>query len=273
MNAAHDLEARLQFALQTAARAAALAYDYYRQFDSLTIEKKGHQDLVSNGDREVEQLVRDAIISSYPEDGIVGEEFENKPSQSGMYWVIDPIDGTASFVRGRPGWCVVIGCVQDDEAVVGVIADPVTSETFHAVKNGGAFLNGKPVKTSQSDSLGDGAVGTGYSSRAPAAFATTVIHKLLAEENGMLYQNGSGALMLSYVACGRLVGYTESHMYPWDCMAAMLLIKEAGGTVQPHCDDTPLLSGGGRVVAACPGVFDRLAALSNSVFDSDVPGR
>lgn len=268
MSSANDLEMRLQFTLQTAKLAAELAHGYYQQFDSLTIEKKGHQDLVSNGDREVELLIRDAIAEHYPDDGIVGEEFENKPSNSGLYWVIDPIDGTASFVRGRPGWCVVIACVQDDEAILGVVIDPVAAETFHAIKDGGAFLNGNPIKTSSSTSLGDGSVGTGYSSRAPSAYAVSIVQTLLVEENGIFYQNGSGALMLSYVACGRLIGYTESHMYPWDCMAAMLFIGEAGGIVQPTDNGTCMLTDGGRVVAACPGVYDRLAALSNAVFDS-----
>ncbi len=267
MISASELETRLQFTLQTAKRAAELAYGYYQQFDSLNIEKKGHQDLVSNGDREVELLVRDAIAKRYPDDGIVGEEFENKPAKSGLHWVIDPIDGTASFVRGRPGWCVVIACVQNDKAILGVVVDPVAAETFHAVKGSGAFLNGKPIKTSASMSLGDGSVGTGYSSRAPSAYAVSIVQKLLVEENGIFYQNGSGALMLSYVACGRLIGYTESHMYPWDCMAAMLFIEEAGGIVQPTDNGTCMLTDGGRVVAACPGVFERLAALSNAVFD------
>ena len=265
-----DLQPRLDFTLQVAARAAELAHGYYLQFDSLTIEKKGHQDLVSNGDREVEQLIRSAIEASYPDDGIVGEEFDNKPSTNGVHWVIDPIDGTASFVRGRPGWCVVIACVHDHETVLGVIVDPVASETFHTIKNAGAFVNGKPIRVSGSTTLGDGAVAVGYCSRAPAELAVKVVEKLLVEQKGMIYQNGSGALMLSYLACGRLIGYTEYHMHAWDCMAALLLVKEAGGLVQPITADA-VLQHGRRVVAACPGVYDQVVELSDAAYGGAPP--
>ena len=104
---------RLEFATQLARRAGELGSGYFREIESLTIESKGHQDLVSNGDREVELLIRAAIQSEFPQDGIVGEEYAATDGSSGYVWVIDPIDGTANFVRGIPAWCVVIACVKD----------------------------------------------------------------------------------------------------------------------------------------------------------------
>lgn len=261
------IEQRQQFALDTARQAAAIALSRYRAFDSLKIESKGHQDLVSDADREVEVTIRQAIQAHFPEDGIVGEEFDNIESGSGFTWVIDPIDGTASFVRGRPGWCVVLACVSGNKTVIGVVIDPVADETFHASCGGGAWLNGKPVRVSGSRSLGDGAVGTGYSARTSARFVLGVLHGLLEQHGGMLYQNGSGALMLSYVACGRLVGYTENHMYAWDCLAALLLIEEAGGKIKP-IDVEHALENGTEVIAACTGVFDALLELSEVAFQS-----
>lgn len=258
---------RLQFALETVKQAASIALSHYQQFDSLKIESKGHQDLVSNADRDVELTIRKAIELNYPADGIVGEEFDNVASDNGFTWVIDPVDGTASFVRGRPGWCVVLACVENGNTVVGVITDPVAAETFHVIHGGGAFLNNKPVRVSASRSLGDGAVGTGYSARISAEFVLRALQGLLVEQGGMLYQNGSGALMLAYVACGRLVGYTEYHMHAWDCLAAILLIEEAGGRVKP-IDAGVVLDRGTEVIAACPGVFDNLLALSDKAFKS-----
>ncbi|MEM7258137.1 MAG: inositol monophosphatase family protein, partial [Pseudomonadota bacterium] len=244
-----------------------LAGHYYRRFDALNIESKGHQDLVSNADREVELLLRQAIEAEYPDDGIVGEEFDNLASTSGFTWVIDPIDGTASFVRGRPGWCVVLACVENGVTTVGVVVDPVAGEVFHAQRGVGAWLNNKPIRTSSSITLGEGAVGTGFSARVSPDYVIAAIQRLLAEHGGMLYQNGSGALMLVYVACGRLLGFIEYHMHAWDCLAALLIIEEAGGIVKP-VDINDALFNGAQVVAGCPGVFDDLYKLSELSYQS-----
>lgn len=256
---------RLRFALQAAQSAAELALQYYQRFDALDIESKGRQDLVSNADREVELLLRRAIETDYPNDGIVGEEFDNVVSSTGVHWVIDPIDGTASFVRGRPGWCVVLACVENGVTTLGVVIDPVAGEVFHAQRGAGAWLNRKPIRTSVATSLGNGAVGTGYSARVSPDFVLGAIHRLLAEHGGMLYQNGSGALMLVYVACGRLLGFTEYHMHAWDCLAALLIIEEAGGRMQA-VNAANALSEGAQVIAGCPGVFSELLVLSEQAY-------
>lgn len=260
-----EIDKRMQLALRVSAAAAKIAEGHFRKIETLTIEKKGQQDLVSNADKEVEQFIRSSLLESYGDDGIVGEEFENKSSESGYTWVIDPIDGTASFVVGRPGWCVVLACVKEGQTVLGVVDDPIAGETFRAIHGQGAFLNDRPVKTSISKSLGDGSVGVGYCNRFPAQLVLNLMGRMLKEDNGVFYQNASGALMLVYVACGRLIGYTEAHMNPWDCMAALLIIEEAGGMVQQQ-DQRRLLELGGRVVAACPGVYQRLVELSDDAY-------
>ena len=127
----HDLDQRVHFAIDLARGAGELGLKYFRDLDNLTIESKGHQDLVSDGDREVELFIRAAIAAAYPQDGIVGEEHASVAGTTGYVWVIDPIDGTANFVRGIPAWCVVIACARDGETVVGVIHEPSTGETFH----------------------------------------------------------------------------------------------------------------------------------------------
>ena len=260
----HDLDARMQFAIDLARRAGALGLKYFRDLDSLTIESKGHQDLVSQADREVELFIRSAIAKDYPHDGIVGEEHASVAGSTGHVWVIDPIDGTANFVRGIPAWCVVIACARDGETVVGVIHEPSTGETFHGRLGGGAFVNGKTIKTSAATSLEEGSVGTGFSNRAETEHVAVLIRMLLAD-GGVFFRNASGALMLAYVASGRLLGYVEQHMNAWDCLAGMLLIEEAGGTVVKP-DPKTVLRDGTLVISGGRGVFSKLRELCSEAF-------
>ena len=259
----HDLDQRVRFAIDLARRAGDLGLKYFRDLDSLTIESKGHQDLVSDGDREVELFIRAAIAAAYPQDGIVGEEHAAVEGSTGHVWVIDPIDGTANFVRGIPAWCVVIACAKDGEAVVGVIHEPSTGETFHGRRGGGAFVNGRPIKASTAG-LGEGSVGTGLSNRAETKHVTVLIRTLLAD-GGVFFRNASGALMLAYVAAGRLLGYVEEHMNAWDCLAGMLLVEEAGGMVLKP-DPKTVLAHGTQVIAGGIHVFPKLQALCAQAF-------
>ena len=201
-----DNEARLRFARELAVRAGDLGLTYFRALDTLTIESKGHQDLVSDGDRDVETFIRAAIAAEYPDDGIVGEEHANVTGTSGYVWVIDPIDGTANFVRGIPAWTVVIAGVRQGVIDVGVIHEPSTAETFYGRRGGGAFLNGKPIRASAATGLTEGSVGTGFSNRREPRNVARLIDLIL-DEGGVFYRNASGALMLAYVAAGRLLAY------------------------------------------------------------------
>lgn len=259
-----DLDQRTQFTIDLARRAGELGMKYFRDLENLTIESKGHQDLVSDADREVELFVRAAIAEAYPDDGIVGEEHAPVAGSTGYVWVIDPIDGTANFVRGIPAWCVVIACAKDGETVVGVIHEPSTGETFHGRLGGGAFLNGRPIKASNAASLSEGSVGTGISNRAETQNVVTLIGMLMAE-GGMFYRNASGALMLAYAASGRLLGYVEEHMNAWDCLAGMLLVEEAGGTVQ-KADPATVLADGTQVITGGKHVFLKLSELCEQAF-------
>ena len=260
----HDLDDRMHFAIDLARRAGELGLKYFRDLDNLTVESKGHQDLVSEADREVELFIRAAIAEAYPQDGIVGEEHAAVTGTTGCVWVIDPIDGTANFVRGIPAWCVVIACARDGETVVGVIHEPSTDETFYGRRGGGAFLNGKPIKASNAASLSEGSVGTGLSNRASTTNVVVLIG-LIMGEGGVFYRNASGALMLAYAAAGRLLGYIEEHMNAWDCLAGMLLVEEAGGTVL-KADPKTVLGKGTRVTAGGRRIFPRLQLLCESSF-------
>ena len=250
---------RLNFARELAERAGKLGMDFFRRLDSLTVESKGHQDMVSEADREVELFVRRELAKAYPNDGIIGEEHAPTTGTTGFTWVIDPIDGTANFVKGIPAWCVVIACAKDGVTVTGVIHEPSTGETFYGAKGGGAFLNDKPIRVAASKSLADGSVGVGYASRQRNSKVPALIADLIGQ-GGVFFRNASGALMLAYVASGRLIGYVEQHMNSWDCIAGLLLIEEAGGRILT-LDPATVLTAGTPIVAGGPGVYDQINAL------------
>jgi myo-inositol-1(or 4)-monophosphatase len=258
------MQSRLAAAKDIAREAGALGAKYFQDISTLDIKSKGTQDLVSNADLEVELLVRDRILAAFPDDGIVGEEHAPVATTSGWTWVIDPIDGTANFVRGIPQWCVILAVVFDDKTRIGVIFEPSTGEMFWTGEGMGAFVGDRKMAVAKSEGLDDGSVGVGMNGRTPTLMVVSLV-TALAERGGIFFRNASGGLMLAYVAAGRLIGYTEPHMNAWDCLAGQLLIAESGGRVEDQSADD-LLANGGRVIAGSPDIYDELLAISEAAF-------
>jgi myo-inositol-1(or 4)-monophosphatase len=266
-----SIPARLAVAIRIAAEAGQLGLSYFRRLGTLTVVSKGHQDMVSEADRDLETFLRAEIAKAFPEDAVLGEEQGMSAGRSGYTWVLDPIDGTANFVNAIPAWSVVVACVTSKDTVVGVIHDPNVGETFAASLGGGATLNGKPMRASQGMSLTSGSVGVGLSNRVDWRPAVTFIHDLMAE-GGLFFRNASGAVMLAYVASGRLLGYVEEHMNAWDCVAGLLMVREAGGRVH-HVDSAEMLRDGGLIISGGSGVFDDINRLALSAFNqAEAPG-
>jgi len=259
-----EAERRLRFAIDLARTAGELGMGFFREIEKLTIESKGHQDLVSNADRDVEMFVRAAIADAFPHDGIVGEEHAAVAGTSGHIWVIDPIDGTANFVRGIPQWCVIIACMKDGAAHTGAVHEPASGETFWARRGSGAFCNGNPITVSKATSITEGSIGVGFNNRTHALNIVPVVAAII-EAGGVFFRNASGGLMLSYVAAGRLIAYTEEHMNAWDCLAAFLIIEEAGGVVEPFSRGD-VVANGTVAIAGGPGVFDWVKDVSMKAF-------
>ncbi|WP_310619909.1 inositol monophosphatase family protein [Flexibacterium corallicola] len=255
---------RFEFAVQLAEKAGKFAHEYFKDFTSLNLESKGHQDMVSEADRDTELFVRDALAKAFPNDGIFGEEYEPVEGKTGYTWVIDPIDGTANFVTGIPQWCVIIACVKDGEKEIAAIYDPCHQEMYAARKGAGATLNDKPISVSKSQSLSSGSLGFGFNGRSDSEQTAKAVEALLAK-GAIFFRNASGGLMLSYVAAGRLIGYMEEHMNSYDCLAGLLLIEEAGGRVAP-LDKNTMIAHGGRITAAAPGIYEDLLAISQQVY-------
>ncbi|MEO9530793.1 inositol monophosphatase [Roseibium sp.] len=253
----NDMNAeRLKLAVYLARRGGDLALDYFRRRDGLVVETKRHvTDLVSEADREVETLIRTALDKAFPEDAILGEEHGLSEGSSGFTWVLDPIDGTAPYLNGLPGWCVSIGARDGDGPVLGVIYAPILDELFVACRGQGATLNGEPIRALDGD-LRAGLLGIGANDRVASDRVGRMLTELMDAGAGWM-RYGSGALMLAWVAAGRLVGYAEPRMNAWDCMAGYVLILEAGGRVLPF-PDGPGLTLPAPVLGASAGAYDEL---------------
>jgi len=251
------IRTRFDLAQRLAVEGGALALGHFRNRDRLVIEAKASpQDIVSRADREVEDLIRTDLLAAFPQDAILGEEGGAHAGESGFLWVIDPIDGTSPFLAGLPHWCVVIALVQGGETVAAVTAHPLSGEVFTAIKGQGARLNGAQLHCDPAHRIENSLVAIGASHRTDPDHVSGVIAGLM-RAGGIFYRNGSGALMLAQVAAGRLGGYYEPHMNPWDCLAGVLTITEAGGQARPVIADAK----GGPVLAAAPQVHQALCAI------------
>lgn len=249
--------ARYELALAAAKAGAALALRHFHARDALVVETKAtRQDVASRADREVEELIRAMIAADFPEDGVVGEENGILSGASGFTWFVDPIDGTSPFLAGLPHWCVTIAVAAGGETVAGVTLQPSSGEIFAARRGHGATLDGAPIRCDPAKRIDDSLVAIGASHRADPTHVGSVVEGLM-RAGGAFYRNGSGALMLADVAAGRLGGYYEPHMHPWDCLAGLLMIEEAGGRTLPAAPDP----GGRPVLAAAPGIFAALEAV------------
>lgn len=261
------LTARADFASGLARRAGQMAHEYFRNRASLEIEtKNGELDLVSIADRAVEEMIRAEIAASFPGDAILGEEGGATAGASGLTWVIDPIDGTVPFLMGLPHWCVVLAVTEGEATHLAVTDVPVTGEHFTARAGHGAWLDGIRQSLDATKRIDQGLVAVGASDRCDPAAMAGILERLMAR-GGMYYRNGSGANMLACVAAGRLAGYVEPAMNPWDSLAGLLMIREAGGVTYPYPADARL----GLTMGAAPGVWDELQEIVAAALPGGLP--
>ena len=254
---------RLRAAERIAREAGARALELQRRRDTLAVATKTHgvYDIATEADRAVEALVRERLLAEFPRDGFLGEESAATPTpgDGARTWVVDPIDGTDCFVAGIPAWCVSIALAGEGTVELGVVYDPVHDELFAARAGAAATLNGAAIAVSAARSLAEGVVGVGINHRVAAQHTLDVMGRLLAA-GGMYQRNGSGALMLCYVACGRLLGYYEHHINAWDALAGIALVRAAGG----WCSDFLAGDGlrrGNELLACAPQLAEPLRAL------------
>jgi myo-inositol-1(or 4)-monophosphatase len=255
-----DIQHRFEFASGLINEAGELAFGYFNRLSSLTIKSKGQQDMASEADLNTELLIRDRLKAAFPGDAFFGEETGRAAvaGASGV-WVVDPIDGTQPFISGMSSWCVSIAFVADGKLEMGFVASPARRETFIGQCGRGSTLNGAPIQVRSASKLTEGIVGVGYSPRVKPDEFLPMFGRLL-HAGGMFYREGSGALTLCSVACGRLIGYVEPHINAYDCLGALAVIDGAGGKISDFLENDGLWKGN-RVIAGSASLYPALEAL------------
>jgi myo-inositol-1(or 4)-monophosphatase len=225
----------LDFAIQTARDAGRVLAERFGR--ALQVSNKGDIDLVTEADIASERLIIERIRSHYPRHVILAEESgeTSRAGQPGEFkWIVDPLDGTTNYAHGYPCFCVSIALEQAGEIVVGVIYDPVRDELFAAERGAGATLNSRRIRVSDVDDLNAAMLCTGfpYDVRERGEFARH-FHNFIMHAQAVR-RDGSAALDMAYVACGRFDGFWEEGLRPWDVAAGKLLVEEAGGRVSRY---------------------------------------
>ncbi|MBC8130309.1 MAG: inositol monophosphatase [Rhizobiaceae bacterium] len=245
------LGTRLAAARRIAEGAGRTALAFFAARGTLTIERKSAvQDLVSQADREVEDEIRAAIRNEFPNDALLGEEHGLSEGSSPYTWIIDPIDGTSPFLVGQPNWCVSIAVSDGTRPVCGVVHAPVLGETYVARTGRGAFLNGERLMMDGGWTLTSANIAFGGTNKADPAASGAFVAGLY-RDGGVIFRIGSGALMLCYVAAGRLAGYYDPAINIWDCAAGIVIVEQAGGVTEftgGFSASGPLWSGNAGVV-------------------------
>lgn len=223
----------LNFAIETAREAGQILLDKFGR--KINISKKGDINLVTEADLASEKYIIEKISSYFPKHSILAEESGESlviiEDDNARKWIIDPLDGTTNFAHGYPCFCVTIALEHNGEIVIGVTFDPTRDELFAAEKGNGATLNGRQIRVSDTEKLSESLIVTGfpYDFKQREDFARHLNDFLLYSRG--VRRDGSAAIDMAYVACGRFDGFWEEGLNAWDVAAGVLLIEEAGGNV------------------------------------------
>jgi myo-inositol-1(or 4)-monophosphatase len=253
----------LQFAIETAREAGHLLLEKFGRI--ATVTKKGDINLVTEADLASEALIMERIRSYYPKHSILAEESGEAIVVGGdanWKWIIDPLDGTTNYAHGYPCFCVTIALEHEGDVAIGVTFDPTRGELFAAEKGQGATLNGKPIRVSATENLGDSLIVTGfpYDFKRKDDFARHLTAFLMQSRG--VRRDGSAAIDMAYVACGRFDGFWEEGLNAWDMAAGKLLIEEAGGWVTGYDGEAfsiykpPVCASNGRIHKEMLAVLD-----------------
>jgi myo-inositol-1(or 4)-monophosphatase len=259
-------------ASEIAREAGALLKEFYER--GVKTEYKGDVDLVTEADRASEALIKRRLADAFPEHGIYGEEGTRERMAGEYRWYVDPLDGTTNFAHGFPVFCVVLGLErrapglaadQDGEMVAGVIYDPLRDELFSAERGKGAWLNGRQIRVSKTKKLQEALTATGFPSQKRHRSPNVHFYQEITLRSHGVRRAGSAALDLAYVACGRLDGYWEFNLNPWDTSAGYLLVQEAGGTLT-HFDGGKFTLDSREVLATNGLIFEEMKTVFKTMF-------
>jgi myo-inositol-1(or 4)-monophosphatase len=258
----------LEVALEAAHEAGNILLEEFER--PVQISYKGEVDIVTQADRRSERAVVSRLRKEFPDHGIVAEEGGGSHSESPYRWHVDPLDGTTNYAHRYPCFAVSIGLEEAGELLVGIVYQPVSRELFTAVKGEGAYLNGKQIHVSPIEELATSLLVTGFPSVKRTQNPNIHYYWDFTLRSHGVRRDGSAALDLASVACGRFEGFWEFGLHSWDTAAGVLLVREAGGSVT-HFDgqtyklgDRELLASNGRVHQEMQDVAAGIAARANA---------
>jgi myo-inositol-1(or 4)-monophosphatase len=234
----------------------------FGEVEQLQVSVKGPGEFVSSADLRAEQVLRTELAKARPGYGMLMEESGTTPGSDTRHrWIVDPLDGTTNFLHGIPHFAISIALERDSEIIAGVIYEPLRDELFWAEKGGSAFLNDRRLRVSARRNMGDAVIGTGmpFTGRGDHARYLQTLAPIMAATSGVRRQ-GAAALDLAYVAAGRLDGYWEFGLSPWDIAAGIIIVREAGGYVTDLAGGHGMLESG-DVLAANDHLHLPLAGL------------
>jgi len=230
------------------------------------IDFKGAIDLVTSVDRESERRIVEIIRRSFPDHSVLAEEETDRQGTQGEYrWIIDPLDGTTNFAHSYPQFCVSIALERDGEVILGLVSDPLRGECFRALKGQGAALNDSPIRVSAVHILDRSLLATDfpYDRRENADYYLTFFQAFLTRSQG-IRRAGAAALDLCYLACGRIDGFWELKLRPWDTAAGALIVAEAGGRLTDFSGNKFSIWGS-ETLASNGAIHDEMVAVLKQI--------
>ncbi|MGI4985563.1 MAG: inositol monophosphatase family protein [Janthinobacterium lividum] len=229
--------------------------------DRVKVTKKQHNDFVTEVDKASEAAIIGTLLAAYPDHSILAEESGATDNRSDYQWIVDPLDGTSNFIHGFQYYCVSIALLHKGVPTQAVVYDPTRNDLFTASRGAGAYLNDKRLRVGRRDRLADGLIGTGFPFRDTDGVESYLrLFAKMTESCAGLRRPGAAALDLANVAAGRLDGFFEQNLKPWDVAAGSLLITEAGGLVGNYRGDANFMDLG-EIVAGNPKIFAQMVRL------------
>ena len=260
----------LQASIDIAREAGALLLDEFRKPAGFEYKGGSSFDLVTVADRRSEEMIVERLRTLFPQHAIVAEEGGGHRSESDYQWLVDPLDGTTNFAHRYPVYCVSLALVRGDETQVGVVHDPARDETFYAARGEGAWLNQKRIRVSGTERLAESLLATGFPSRKRHESPNFRYYTRFSLLSHGVRRDGSAALDLCYVACGRFEGFWELNLKPWDVAAGSLIAREAGGVVTDF-SALPYRLGGNEVLASNGRIHTELRQVFLELAEQTAP--
>jgi len=230
-----ELKEVYSFIKELAFKAGEILKNKFRKINHLKFKKDNLRDIVTEADTLSESYIIEQLITNFPLVNIISEEKapEEEIDSNSNYFVIDPLDGTTNYAHGYPHFAVSIAYIKGQEVLTGVVFDPVKNEMFHAIKNKGAYLNNLKINVSNCQNLISALTATGFPYNRKYPNNIDRFNKIINKVKG-IRRDGSAALNLCYVACGRFDAYFELKLNPWDIAAGALILQEAGGKITDY---------------------------------------